>query len=155
MMGSFKGRGNQYIQLVNSLHCKLLGLCKQLSTHPYRVWVWTANLSDGRQVCYHCTTMLPHTFTTWLETQKETELYGIWVKGSGRTTEMIWHIAVTVRQGWWILPPNGREIFQSLKWGVRPCLHKKIQKDSFITFGVTINTDKQTNKAKNTTSWWW
>ena len=30
----FKDRGNQYIQLVKILHCKLLGIGKQLSTFP-------------------------------------------------------------------------------------------------------------------------
>ena len=36
-MGSFMGRGNQYIQLVKVLYCKLLTIGKKLSTFPHRV----------------------------------------------------------------------------------------------------------------------
>ena len=35
-MGSFVGRGNQYIQLVKVLYCKLLISGKQLLTFPHR-----------------------------------------------------------------------------------------------------------------------
>ena len=34
MTGSFGGRGNQYIQLVKVLHCKLPTIGKQLSVFP-------------------------------------------------------------------------------------------------------------------------
>ena len=36
MTGSFIGQGNQYIQLVNILHCKFT-ICKKLSFFPHRV----------------------------------------------------------------------------------------------------------------------
>ena len=36
-MGSFMGRGNQYIQLVKVLYCKLLTNGKQLPTFPLEV----------------------------------------------------------------------------------------------------------------------
>ena len=36
-MGSFVGRGNQYIQLIKVLYCKLLTICKQLPTFPHKV----------------------------------------------------------------------------------------------------------------------
>ena len=36
-MGSFVGRGNQYIQLVKVLYCKLPTISKQLTTFPHRV----------------------------------------------------------------------------------------------------------------------
>ena len=37
MTGSFVGRGNQYIQLVKVLYCKLLTISKQLPTFPHKV----------------------------------------------------------------------------------------------------------------------
>ena len=37
MMGSWKGRGNQYIQLVKVLYCKLLSNGKQLQAFPLQV----------------------------------------------------------------------------------------------------------------------
>ena len=37
MMGSFVGRGNQYIQLVKVLYCKLPTIGKQLPTFPLKV----------------------------------------------------------------------------------------------------------------------
>ena len=36
-MGSFVGRGNQYIQLVKFLYCKLSTVGKQLPTFPHKV----------------------------------------------------------------------------------------------------------------------
>ena len=36
--GSFVFRGNQYIQLVTVLYCKLLTIGKQLPTFPHKVW---------------------------------------------------------------------------------------------------------------------
>ena len=36
--GCFVGRGNQYIQLVKVLYCKLPTIGKQLPTFPHRVW---------------------------------------------------------------------------------------------------------------------
>ena len=38
MMGSLVDRGNQYIQLVKVLYCKLPTIDKQLPTFPHRVW---------------------------------------------------------------------------------------------------------------------
>ena len=35
--GSFVGRGNQYIQLVKVLHCKLPTISKQLRTSPQKI----------------------------------------------------------------------------------------------------------------------
>ena len=37
MMGSFVGRGNQHIQLVKVLYCKLQTISKQLPTFPHKV----------------------------------------------------------------------------------------------------------------------
>ena len=36
-MGSFVGRGNQYIQLVKVLYCKVLTIGNQLPTFPHKV----------------------------------------------------------------------------------------------------------------------
>ena len=36
--GSFVGKGNQYIQLVKVLYCKLPTIGKQLPTFPHKVW---------------------------------------------------------------------------------------------------------------------
>ena len=41
MMGSWKGRGNQYIQLVKVLYCKLLTNCKQLPAFPFEAGLGT------------------------------------------------------------------------------------------------------------------
>ena len=51
MMGSLKGKGNQYI-LVKILHCKHASFSKHLLTSPYSVgtWLQTADLRHGRQV---------------------------------------------------------------------------------------------------------
>ena len=38
MTASFVGRGNQYIQLVKVLYCKLPTIGKQLPTFPHKVW---------------------------------------------------------------------------------------------------------------------
>ena len=59
-MDSFVGRGNQHIQLVKVLYCKLPTMGKQLTTLPHRVWVWTTHLRGGRWVCYHCATLAPY-----------------------------------------------------------------------------------------------
>ena len=37
-MGNFVGRGNQYIQFIKVLYCKLLTIDKQLPTFPHKVW---------------------------------------------------------------------------------------------------------------------
>ena len=38
VMGSWKGRGNRYIQLVKVLYCKLPTNGKQLPAFPHEVW---------------------------------------------------------------------------------------------------------------------
>ena len=38
MTGSSMGRGNQYIQLVKILYCKLPTIGKELQTFPHKVW---------------------------------------------------------------------------------------------------------------------
>ena len=40
MTDNFMGRGNQYIQLVKVLYCKLPTIGKQLATFPPRVLGW-------------------------------------------------------------------------------------------------------------------
>ena len=51
--GSWKGRGNQYIQFVSVLYCKLPTNGKQLPAFP--------GLRGGRQECYHSATVGPGT----------------------------------------------------------------------------------------------
>ena len=53
--GSYGGRGNQYIQLVRALYCKLLTIGKQLSTFPHNVrglnlWTqrWEASVTEAQ-----------------------------------------------------------------------------------------------------------
>ena len=53
-MGSFVGRGNQYIQLAKVLYCKLPTTGKQLPPFPHKVWGLTPDLIGGIRVCYHC-----------------------------------------------------------------------------------------------------
>ena len=57
MTGHFMGKGNQYIQLVKVLYCKLLSIGKQLPTFPNNIQGLTTDLRGGRPVSYHCATM--------------------------------------------------------------------------------------------------
>ena len=57
MMGSFVSRGNQYIQFVQVLYCKLPTIDKHLPTFPHKVWSlnrqpqrWEASVLP----LYHC-----------------------------------------------------------------------------------------------------
>ena len=59
-MGSFIGRGNQFIQLVKVLYCKLVVIGKKNTNFPTYGPGFTLQNSDGRQVCYHCATVAPH-----------------------------------------------------------------------------------------------
>ena len=59
-MSSFVGRGNQYIQLVKVLYCKLLTNGKQLPAFPLEVRPGTEPRSQRwRLECYHSATMAP------------------------------------------------------------------------------------------------
>ena len=53
------GRGNQYIELVKVLCCKLPTIGEILPFFPNRVRVETAELRGGWQVGYHCTIVTP------------------------------------------------------------------------------------------------
>ena len=55
--GSWKGRGNQYIQFIRVLYCKLRTNGKQLPAFPLEV-VRGLNpgLRGGRRECYHSAT---------------------------------------------------------------------------------------------------
>ena len=64
-MSSFVARGNQYIQLVKVLYCKLPTISKQLPTFPHKVRVWTTDLRGGRGVSYHCATMASPCCSNW------------------------------------------------------------------------------------------
>ena len=58
--GSWKGRGNQYIQLVKVLYCKLPTNGMQLPAFPLEVEPWTKpGLRGGRRECYHSATVAP------------------------------------------------------------------------------------------------
>ena len=59
--GSWKGRGNQYIQLVKVLYCKLPTNGKQLPAFPLEVQRREPNpgLRGGRQECYHPAIVAP------------------------------------------------------------------------------------------------
>ena len=58
--GSWKGRGNQYIEFVRVLYCKLPTNGKQLPAFP-RETVRGSNpgLRGGRRECYHSATVAP------------------------------------------------------------------------------------------------
>ena len=59
-MGSWKGRGNQYIQFVRVLYCKLPTNGKQLPAFPLKtVWGSNPGLRGGRQECNHSATVAP------------------------------------------------------------------------------------------------
>ena len=57
MTGSWKGRGNQYIQFVRVLYCKLLTSGKQLPAFPLEES--NPGLRGGRRECYHSATVAP------------------------------------------------------------------------------------------------
>ena len=60
MTGSSKGSGNQYIQLVRVLYCKLPTNGKQLPAFPLEAVLGTEpGLRGGRLECYHSATVAP------------------------------------------------------------------------------------------------
>ena len=59
--GSWKGRGNQYIQFVRVLYCKLPTNGKQLPAFPLEaVPGIKPGLRGGRRECYHSATVAPY-----------------------------------------------------------------------------------------------
>ena len=59
-MGSFVGRGNQYIQLVKVLYCKLRTRGKQIPGFPLEVRPGTKSRSQRWEArLFHSTTMAP------------------------------------------------------------------------------------------------
>ena len=58
--GSWKGRGNQYIQFIRVLYCKLPTNGKQLPAFPLEtVRGSNPGLRGGRRECYHSATVAP------------------------------------------------------------------------------------------------
>ena len=62
--GSFVGRGNQYLQLVKVLYCKLPIIGKQLRTFPLGPGFEPLTSKVGGDVCYHCATVAPQS-SSW------------------------------------------------------------------------------------------
>ena len=61
MTGSWKGRGNQYIQFAKDVYCKLPTNGKQLPAFPLKAMTGSnPGLRGGRQECYHSATMAPY-----------------------------------------------------------------------------------------------
>ena len=59
-MGSWKGRGNQHIEFVRVLYCKLPTNGKQLPAFPLEpVRESNPGLRGGRRECYHSATVAP------------------------------------------------------------------------------------------------
>ena len=59
-MGSWKGRGNQYIEFARVVYCKLPTNGKQLPAFPLEpVRGSNAGLRGGRRECYHSATVAP------------------------------------------------------------------------------------------------
>ena len=59
-MGSWKGRGNQYIEFARVLYCKLPTNGKQLPAFPLEpIWGSIPGLRGGRRECYHSATVAP------------------------------------------------------------------------------------------------
>ena len=56
--GSFMGRGNQYIQLVKVLRCKLP--TNYQVSHLRSGWDSNSDLRGGRRECYHSATVAPY-----------------------------------------------------------------------------------------------
>ena len=60
MTGSWKGRGNQYIQFARVVYCKLPTNDKQLPSFPLKaITEIEPNLRGGRRECYHSATVAP------------------------------------------------------------------------------------------------
>ena len=57
MTGSWKGRGNQYIQFVRVLYCKLPTNGKQLPAFPLEAGTATEPRASEVGECYHSTTV--------------------------------------------------------------------------------------------------
>ena len=58
--GSWKGRGNQYIEFARVVYCKLPTNGKQLPAFPLEpVWGSNPSLRGGRRECYHSATVAP------------------------------------------------------------------------------------------------
>ena len=58
--GSWKGRGNQYIEFARVLYCKLPTNGKQLPAVPLQAMTgWNPGLRGGRRECYHSATVAP------------------------------------------------------------------------------------------------
>ena len=53
------GRGNQYLQLVKALYCKLPTIGKQLPILPHKVLGLNCQPQKSERVYYHYTTMVP------------------------------------------------------------------------------------------------
>ena len=58
MTGSWKGRGNQYIEFARVLYCKLPTNGKQLPAFPHKA-LTGIELRGGRRECYHSATVAP------------------------------------------------------------------------------------------------
>ena len=62
--GSWKGRGNQYIQFVMVLYCKLPMASNYQLSHLRPCWGSNPGLRGGRRECYHSATVAP---ARWLD----------------------------------------------------------------------------------------
>ena len=63
--GSWKGRGNQYIEFARVVYCKLPTNGKQLPAFPLEpMWGSNPGLRGGRRECYHSATVAPN---IWIE----------------------------------------------------------------------------------------
>ena len=66
--GSWKGRGNQYIEFARVVYCKLLTNGKQLPAFPLEpVRGSNPGLRGGRRECYHSATVAPPCYYTKLQ----------------------------------------------------------------------------------------
>ena len=70
-MGSLKGRGNQYIQLVKVLYFKLPTNSRQLPAFPFEAGQ-NYDLSGGKRDCYHTAAVAPK----WLLHDLYIQLHG-------------------------------------------------------------------------------
>ena len=72
-MGSWKGRGNQYIEFARVLYCKLPTNGKQLTAFPLEAV--NHGLRGGRRECCHSATVAPYTrVEVVLESQSQVDV---------------------------------------------------------------------------------
>ena len=128
MTVSFMGRGNQCIQLVKFLYCKLPTIGKQLPTFPHRVRGVDCRPQRWEESVLplsHCGSPIMKILYSQLEPK-------IWLRASMNMPIDLSTNLIT-------------------SFPIQSYQHKRIHKDLFISFRVIMNTDRPTSASANLT----